>query len=542
MEIAGLIKDFAVETLLEQAEAEEQTGVLFLKSDRGIGEVSFENGLIYSADSPFVREKLGHKLVSRGLIYASELYQALRDQERNQEHLLGEILFRKKLLSSERVKKIVKEQIEEAVLHLLIWDKGQFTFERSSCAESHQVYIRPKTLLKEKKGQIERLKTSSSKALLERIEDHPSPGIHNRLHQEITHTITRAKTFEPRVMILVVEGDAKWRMMVQDELAKQNFHIKGVSHTDKAKFEIERMVEKGYNPIVITDIDFPHQPKALKLEGLSFMEDLHETYPEIPILVSTSYPISNLRRKILLLGGIFCLVKPDLSILSAKNFEQIFQAFMRELVYCLDRSIHQYYQDYFHERAEIVKNDLIEDLYHAKTELIRLGDQVIEDSRIQETFYSISNLLAREGNVDRAIEVLMDFMVGRYDHAALFLWGKKYLNGYIGRSKSRADFSDRVQTLSVDVTKIPVLKKLHEDKTILTGAPPGEGGYVAFLDKFLDKRPRWHLLYPVEVMGQVVALWYADRPQLTERDPYAPVLVALINMIVLSLKIDIESD
>jgi CheY-like chemotaxis protein len=541
MEIAGLLKDISVTKLLKQAEAEEQTGTLYLKSDLGIGEVHFENGLIYAAESPFVRERLGYKLVEEGALHSSVLYQSLRDQENHQSRLLGEVLLQKKLLSPERVKEIVEQQIEEAVLHLLVWDKGQFSFERNAPQQPRHVHIHPNQLIKEKKKQTGGSHTLSGKSVMERIQAHPDPMIHQRLHQEVKQTLSRAKVFEPRVTVLMVEGDAKWRMMAQDELAKHNFDVKGASTTEKAQYEIKRLLAKGYSPIVITDIDFPRQQKNTKLMGLAFMEELHKKHPEIPIMVSTSYPISNLRRKILFSGGIFCLTKPDLTILSTKNFEQIFQAFIHELIYCLDFNIQQYYQEYFNDRAEIVKNDLIEDLFNAKIELMQFGGQVVEDLKYQETYYRVSNMLVREGNVDGAIETVLNLLTGRYDHIALFLWGERYLNGYIGQSSNRADFSERIKKLSVEFGTIPFLEKLYKGKAIFTGPPPEDAAYAGFLSKFLEQRPGWHLLYPVEVMGKVVGLWYADRKDRIDRDPYVQVLITLVNLITLSLKMDIES-
>ncbi len=542
MEIAGLIKEIPVEALLKLAESEEQTGALFLKSDHGIGEVLFENGLIYSADSPFVRERLGQRLVLEGVIHASDLHQALRDQENGQDRLLGEILLQKKLLPEKRVKQVVEQQIEEAVLHLLMWDKGQFAFERTSPDRSHKISIRPKALLKEKKKRIEELKSFSVKGPMEKIEDHPHSQIHQKFRREIMHTISKAKIFEPRIMVLLVEGDSKWRMMVQEELAKQNFQVKGVSSTEKAQFEIERMLEKRYSPIVNTDIDFPFQKKSMKLEGLDFMKNLHKKYPAVPILVSTSYPISNLRRKILFAGGIFCLVKPDLSILSSNNFEQIFQGFVRELAYCLDVSIQQYYQEYFQERAEIIKNDLLEDLYNSKAELVRLGGQIIKDSKVQENFHNISNILVQERDVYLAIEGVLNFMISHFDHVALFLWGKRYLNGYIGKSALRADFSEKIKNISVEFKNIRFLQKLYVEKMLFAGPPPKEGAYCNFLDRFLEKRPQWHLLYPVEVMGKVVGMWYADTISQGEKSLHTQTFVSFANLISLALKMDIEGD
>lgn len=541
MEIAGLLKDVPVEALIKQAEAEEQTGKLLLKSEAGIGEIRFENGLIYFADSPFVRERLGHRLVAEGDIHPSDLYRILCNQEEHPNHLLGEILLKKNLLPEGRVRSVIEKQTEEAVLQLLVWEAGQFSFERSAPQNSHEVFIKPHLLLKEKKQRIGELKAVRGKGLMERIQDHPDPLIHQKLHRRIEETLARTKTFEPRIVVLLVEGDAKWRMMVQDELAGQNFHVKGVSSTEKAQTEVEHMIGKGYSPIVVTDIDFPRQQNKMKLDGLSFMEDVHKKYPAMPILVSTAYPISNLRRKILFFGGTFCLVKPDLSILSSRNFEQIFQAFIRELIYCLDFSIQQYYQDYFQERAEIAKNDLIEDLYNTLAEQIDLGEQVIQDAKVQEMFYKVSDLLVREGNLDRAITTVLDFAIARYDHAALFLWGKKYLNGYLGKSSQRADFSDRIKSVSVEYGKIPLLKKVRAEKEILAGPVPSQAPYEKFLDAFLEARPRWHILYPVVVMGKVVALWYADTKRETELEPNTHVFLSLVNLISLSLKMDIEN-
>jgi CheY-like chemotaxis protein len=375
---------------------------------------------------------------------------------------------------------------------------------------------------------------------MELIEKHPDPQIHHRFHQEIEKKISRTKRFEPRITIVLVEGDSRMRMMVHDELVKYNFNVKGVSSIDKAEHVIERLLEKQYSPIVVTDVDFPNRKEGIQLEGLSFMETLHQKYPQIPILVSTSYPISNLRRKILFFGGVFCLIKPDLTILSSKNFEQIFGAFIRELSYCLDLSIQQYYQEYYQERSDIIKDDLIEDLYNTKAELIALGRQLVADSNVLETYYNMGDMLVKRGDVDGAIESLLEFMAGHFNHVALFLWRSKYLNGYIGGSNLRADFAEKIQQVSVEHEKIPFLKKLYDDKGVFFGPPPKEKEYLEFLDRFVEERPGSHLLYPVDVMGKTVALWYADMAEAKEDVRKTRVFVSLANLIHLSLKMDIE--
>ncbi len=540
MEIRGLIKDVPVPALLQQAESEEQTGVLYLKGEGTIGEVAFENGRVYAADSPFVRERIGQRLIVEGLVHPADLYEVLRDQENHKNHALGELLAKRELLSPERLKEVMTFQIEEAVLHLSMWQKGRFTFERRSRQKNHLVTLRPSKILEQKKRLTE-LKEEVPRSVMEWVEKHPDSLLHQRFQTEMEGTFSRAERFEPRITIVLVEGDSRMRMMVHDELVKHNFNVKGAGNVAKARAQIDRLMEQGYSPIVVTDIDFPHRKKEMKLEGLSFMETLHQEHPEIPILVSTSYPISNLRRKILFLGGVFCLVKPDLSVLSSRNFEQVFQSYIRELGYCLDLSIQQYYQQYYQERAEIIRDDLIESLMNAHAEVTRLGSRTIEEAKVHDLYCTVSDMLVRKGNVDDAIQEVLKFLTKRFDHVALFLWGKKYLNGYLGRSSLRADFEEKVAKVSVEHGKIPFLADLAQNKTVFTGPPPEEGAYRHFLDRFLSPPPGWQLLYPVEVLGKVVALWYADREKEVECVQDTRILISLVNLIALSLKMDIES-
>ena len=389
-------------------EEEEQTGVLLVKGARGMGEVHLEEGWVYAADAPGVRERLGHRLVLEGALRMVELYEVLRAQADDPSCLLGEALADRGLLPPERVDRVLEEQIREAVLRLAIWEEGRFAFKRSAAGNPHRTRLRPRELFREEKPRLEALRGREGRGILDRIQEEKAPWVQAWLRGKIDRVLERSKHFEPRVRIVLVEGDPKWRLMVQDELARQDFQVKGVSSPDKAHGEIDRLVDKGYSPVVVTDIDFPRQQKGTKLAGLAFMETLHRRHPRLPIVVSTAYPISNLRRKILFLGGIFCLVKPDLSILSSRNFEQIFQAFVHELVYCLDFTIHQYYQDYFRERGEIVQNELIEDLYNTTKELVHLGDQAVEAAGHLERIHEVSRLLVREGDVDRAVEHVLE--------------------------------------------------------------------------------------------------------------------------------------
>lgn len=540
MEIRGLTKDVPVRTLLEQAESEEQTGTLFLQGEKGIGEISFENGLIYSADSPFVRERIGQRLVLQGFLHGADLYRVLREQDNHKDHLLGELLLENELIPADKVERVIGQQIEESVSQLLTWDKGRFAFERNTPRHKHRVYIKPRVLLQRK----EQLKTSQNHGpthIMEIIEKHPDPQIHRRLYREIEAKVARTERFEPRITVVLVEGDSRMRMMVHDELVKHNFNVKGVSSVDKGEYVIKRLLEKGYSPIVVTDVDFPNRKEGLQLEGLSFMESLHEKHPEIPIFVSTAYPISNLRRKILFSGGVFCLIKPDLSVLSSKNFEKIFGSFIGELTYCLDLSIQQYYQEYYQERADIIKDGLIEDLFNTRVELGELGRRFMDESKTLEALYRVGDMLVKRGDVDRAIESVIEFMTHHYEHVGLFLWRTKYLNGVAGGSSLRADFSDKIKQVSVEFGNSPFLRKLYDEKKMYFGPPPDDRGYLEFLDRFLEDRPGSHFLYPVEVMGKTVALWYADTAEVVENVQKTRIFMFLANLIHLSLQMDMEN-
>ena len=539
MEIRGLTQDVPVQSLLEQAESEEQTGTLFLQGEKGIGEISFENGLIYSAESPFVRERIGQRLVLQGFLHGADLYRMLREQDDHKDHLLGELLLENQLMPADKVEEVIEQQIEESVSQLLTWNRGRFAFERNTPRHKYRIYIKPRVLL-QRKEQVKAGQNHGPAHIMEVIEKHPDPQIHHRFYREIEEKVARTERFEPRITVVLVEGDSRMRMMVHDELVKHNFSVKGVSSVDKGEYVVERLLEKGYSPIVVTDVDFPNQKEGVQLEGLSFMEALHEKHPEIPIFVSTAYPISNLRRKILFSGGVFCLIKPDLSVLSSKSFEKIFGSFIGELTYCLDLSIQQYYQEYYQERADIIKDGLIEDLYHTKCELLELGSQFLEDSKTLEALYRVGDMLLKRGDVDRAINSVIGFMVHHYKHVGLFLWKTKYLNGYAGGSRLRADFSHRIKQVSVEFGEIPFLRKLYDEKEMYFGPPPDEPGYLEFLDRFLEERPGSHLLYPVEVMGKTVALWYADTEDSVENVQKSRTFMFLINLIHLSLQMDLE--
>ncbi len=538
MEIQGLLQDVPVSELLRQAESEEQTGVLYLKGEGMIGEVAFETGRIYAAASPFVRERIGQRLILEGVIHPADLYQALRDQENHPKQVLGELLVERGFLPPERLQEVLTFQIEEAVLHLAMWQKGRFTFERRSRRKNPPLVLHPSKILAKKERLME-LEENVPRGVMEWVGKHPDSLLHHRFQSDMEAAFSRSDRFEPKIIILVVEGDSRMRMMVHDELVKHNFSVKGAGTVTKGRAQIDHLLEQGYSPIVVTDVDFPHRKKKMQLEGLAFMETLHQEHPEIPILVSTAYPISNLRRKILFLGGVFCLVKPDLDVLSSRNFEPVFQAYIRELGYCLDLSIHHYYQQYYRERAEILRDDLIENLMNARAEINRLGSHSIEETKVQDLYYRMSDLLVRQGNVDQAIEETLKFLAERFDHVALFLWGKKYLNGYLGRSNLRADFGETVAKVSVEYGKIPFLSDLDQ-KAVFTGPPPEEDAYHSFLNRFLPAPPAWQLLYPLEVLGKVVALWYADREQGEASLQETQALISLVNLIALSLKMDIE--
>lgn len=131
MALDGNLRDFSLEHVFQLINTGKKTGTLHIVRASGGAEafVYFRKGRIFGAVSNFNRKPIGERLVQAGQITGEELESALDNQKNGKERRkLGQILVAEGLLTTDILKRFVREQIQSTVFDLLPWEEGEFQF------------------------------------------------------------------------------------------------------------------------------------------------------------------------------------------------------------------------------------------------------------------------------------------------------------------------------------------------------------------------------------------------------------------------------
>jgi hypothetical protein len=129
MDLQGKIEKFNVPEIFQLISGGKRTGTLGIHRDEQSVMVYFRDGQIIYAYSPNRRNRLGDRLIARGIIEQKTLELTLQLQiESGGRKRLGTILIEKQYAKRDQIELILKEQISETVYRLMAWDRGLFKF------------------------------------------------------------------------------------------------------------------------------------------------------------------------------------------------------------------------------------------------------------------------------------------------------------------------------------------------------------------------------------------------------------------------------
>ena len=122
----GNLKSVALPTILQILSTDNKTGVLHFEQGQTIRAICLKDGRIVAASG---REghRLGQILYDRGLISQKQLEEALEKTKEEQKRL-GEVLLDLGYINEESLKKLIRYQIQEAVLDISLWAEGDFEY------------------------------------------------------------------------------------------------------------------------------------------------------------------------------------------------------------------------------------------------------------------------------------------------------------------------------------------------------------------------------------------------------------------------------
>lgn len=129
MDLQGKIEKFNVPEIFQLISTGKRTGTLGINRDEQSVMVYFQNGQVIYAYSPNRRNRLGDRLIARGIIEPKTLELTLRIQkESGGAKRLGAILVETNRVKKDQIESILKEQISDTIFRLMGWDRGLFKF------------------------------------------------------------------------------------------------------------------------------------------------------------------------------------------------------------------------------------------------------------------------------------------------------------------------------------------------------------------------------------------------------------------------------
>lgn len=198
MAIKGSFREVNLPDVLQLLAVGFKTGCLKVTDGQNFGNIYFRNGRVCYSSLLNRPDRLGDRLLSRGLISSTQLQQALDlQQAEGGKRRLGDILLERSLVSTEDVQQDISHQIEDAIFFLLRWPDGEFYFEQDALPANEPIVVSldVMNLLLEEARQVDEWRTLETKlptvqTILERVAMENGQQEELGLNDEEKHILT----------------------------------------------------------------------------------------------------------------------------------------------------------------------------------------------------------------------------------------------------------------------------------------------------------------------------------------------------------------
>lgn len=142
MAIKGSFSEVNLPDVLQLLAVGRKTGCLKVTDGQNFGSVYFRDGMICYTSLLNRPDRIGDRLLARGLINYSQLEEVLEVQRtEGGVRRLGDILMDRGLVSRADLEADIASQIEETVFYLLRWTDGEFFFEPDTLPQGESVMV-----------------------------------------------------------------------------------------------------------------------------------------------------------------------------------------------------------------------------------------------------------------------------------------------------------------------------------------------------------------------------------------------------------------
>lgn len=138
MSVSGNLATMELSELLQWVAQSSKTGTLVIDTGTIERRIFFESGQIIASASSEPHERLGHFLISRGLLDEETLDEALQSQL-TADDLLGKILVELGVVSEQDLQRLLIIKAEESIFEIFLWPAGEFRFVDDQPLEGNMI-------------------------------------------------------------------------------------------------------------------------------------------------------------------------------------------------------------------------------------------------------------------------------------------------------------------------------------------------------------------------------------------------------------------
>ncbi len=360
------------------------SGKLLIKSREGFGTIFFREGNIVSASTPLLKEKLGDRLVRKGVLTEEQMKIAAEVQKRNPGRRLESILIDEGYLTQETLFQILKDVSEDVMFGMMFWN-GVYRFEEMTPPAVPDKYlIGIDDFTKKVEGSLDDVinfepdglfsgeKEFGTSAFVTASGSDPHTEI-NRTLKDVAKSLT---TFKPRELVIVVEDELLMRTIIADGLRHFSFNVEEYDNAKDALDRIQQLETGRISPAIILDLLMAglYDDKDI-YGGMDLLNFISQNFPTIPVIITTGVDDPQVRLKTQFLGASYFLNKPAKGTVNDERSASDIGGFIEELSYCLE-NIFRRQQAYLEkEQLASVKEELL-------SQILRKGNisfRTIED-------------------------------------------------------------------------------------------------------------------------------------------------------------------
>jgi hypothetical protein len=180
--ISGSLKDVSVADVMQFIHLGRRTGTLLLLRGNERSMIGFHGGRLVSAQAPRT-PKLGDLLITSGMIDRGILENAIRSQnEERERRSLGQILVSSGTIDAEGLRRMIAEQIEQAVSEVMVWDTGTFEFAIDDLRPIDDIALYPSDVLPDADINTQMVLLEAARIFDERNRDNPPQAVTEARH------------------------------------------------------------------------------------------------------------------------------------------------------------------------------------------------------------------------------------------------------------------------------------------------------------------------------------------------------------------------